>query len=58
MEYDRGGVHSGRTSKSETCLRMDDYRKGEQDRTVVVLGPPVASAQDAVKAAMASKAKK
>jgi len=35
------------------------YRKGEQDRTVVFLElPPVASAQDAVKVAMASKAKK
>jgi hypothetical protein len=38
---------------------MDDVPKGEQDRTVVVLGiPPVASAKDAVKVAMASKAKK
>ena len=35
------------------------YQEGEQDRTVVVLGlPPVASAEDAVKVAMASKAKK
>ena len=35
------------------------YRKGKQDRTLVVLGPPpVASAQNAVKVAMASKAKK
>jgi hypothetical protein len=35
------------------------YRKGEQDRTVVILElPPVASAQDAMKAAMANKAKK
>jgi hypothetical protein len=35
------------------------YRKGEQDRTMVVLGiPPVASAQNAVKVAMARKAKR
>ena len=35
------------------------YREGKEDRTVVVLGlPPVASAEDAVKVAMASTAKK
>lgn len=36
------------------------YRKGEEERTLVVLGlpPPMVSAQDAVKLAMPSKTKR
>ena len=44
--------------KARRAYAWMTYRKGEQDKTMVVLGlPPVASAQDAVKVATATKAK-
>jgi hypothetical protein len=46
-------------AKAKLAYAWMIYRKGEQDTTAVVLGlPPVASAQDAVRVAMARKAKR
>ena len=57
--YNRRGVRSGGTSKARCAYAWMMYREGKEDRTLVILGlPPVTSAQDAVKVAMGTPAKR